>query len=787
MSRLRRAAAPARPAPERQRVEIEGVVQGVGFRPYVYRLAAELGVAGFVRNTGRGVLLELEGEGERVREVIARLAREAPPLARVERIRSTAIAPVGARAFVIGASTPAPAADAPVMADTATCAACLAELFDPGNRRFRYAFIACTGCGPRFTIVRATPYDRVRTTMRRFAMCARCRAEYEDPSDRRFHAEPNACPACGPTLRLVDARGGSGATADPIGAAAAALRGGQIVAIKGIGGFHLACRADEDGAVATLRARKRRDAKPFALMVADLAAARALAAIGDAEAGLLSGAERPIVLVRRRPGAAVANGVAPGLEQLGLMLPYTPLHHLLLTDVAVPLVMTSGNRGDEPIAYRNRDALRRLGDIADWVLLHDRPIQARSDDSVVRVVGDGVGRGPLLLRRARGYVPASLALPFDAPPLLACGADLKNAFCIASGRRAWVGPHAGDLHEYAAQQAYARSIAHCERLFGITPEVVAHDLHPDYRSTAYARGRAGVRHVAVQHHHAHFAACLAEHGERGQAVGAIFDGTGYGTDGTIWGGEFLVGDIRSCVRAAHLWPVRLPGGDRAVREPWRMACAWLIAAGDREPDVPASLAPRVDPQRWAAVAALVRSGVSAPWTSSIGRLFDAISALCGLCAEARYEGEAAILLEAHAGDRADREYPMPLVDGRDHPAGGVGARVLDAREAIRAVLRDLCDGVPVSVISARFHDALARAAVETCAGIARAHGLETVVFSGGVFQNRRLLERVVVRARAYGLRVLRPYQLPPNDGGIGYGQAAVAAAQCRGPASDGGR
>jgi hydrogenase maturation protein HypF len=732
----------------RVRVRVDGVVQGVGYRPFVHRLAGELQLAGSVRNDARGVEIEAEGAEEAVARFLALLADAAPPLAAVEAVRATDVAARGESGFVIGASG-AGAPAALVTPDAATCEDCLRELFDPADRRYRYPFTNCTNCGPRFTIVRGVPYDRPRTTMAGFALCAACRAEYEDPANRRFHAQPVACPQCGPRAWLEGAPGG-------VAEAGALLRAGAIVAVKGIGGFHLACRADDAAAVARLRARKHREEKPFALMARDLDAARRLVALGAPEAALLRSRARPIVLAPRRAGAAVAPAVAPRSRDLGVMLPYSPLHHLLLADARTPLVLTSGNVSDEPIAYENADALERLAPIADAVLLHDRPIHMRTDDSVARVVR---GR-PALLRRSRGYVPASLPLPGDVA-LLACGAELKSTFCVAKGGRAWVGHHIGDLRNAETLASFRSGVAHFERLFDVAPEVVAHDLHPDYLSTAYALERDGVELVGVQHHHAHLAACLAEHGVTGRAVGAIYDGTGYGTDGTAWGGEILAGDLRSFERVGSLPAVRLPGGDRAVREPWRMACAWLVAAGAGE-RAPRALAGVVAPGRWDAVRNLAERGVAAPETTSMGRLFDAVAALCGVRAQVSYEGQAAIELEARAA-----------VDERG--AYELGAD-LDARPLVLAIARDADAGTDPGVISARFHRAVGHATAEACAVAASDAGTQDVVLSGGVFQNALLLELTGARLEALGLRVLVPERLPANDGGIAYGQAAVAAA-----------
>jgi hydrogenase maturation protein HypF len=733
----------------RARARVEGTVQGVGFRPFVYRLAGELELAGWVLNDERGVLLEVEGAAESVEGFLRRLTGEAPPLAAVERVTAEEVSPTGERGFAIVASSRGGEAEAPVSPDSATCEDCLRELFDPGDRRYRYPFINCTNCGPRFTIVRGVPYDRPLTTMAGFSMCPACRAEYEDPADRRFHAQPNACPVCGPST-----------SADP-SAIVSALLSGAIVAVKGLGGYHLACRCDDEGVVAALRQRKHREDKPFALMAPDLDAARELVELTSAEEDLLVGRARPIVIARSRPDADVAPSVAPGSPDLGVMLPYTPLHHLLLRDVGQPLVMTSGNVSDEPIAYDDDDALDRLKGIADVFLAHDRPIHMRTDDSVVRATS----RGPLMLRRSRGYVPDSVALPVAAArPLVAYGAELKSTFCVAKGRRAWVSHHIGDLENWETLRSFREGIEHFERVFAVEPSVVAHDLHPDYLSTKDALEREGVEHVGVQHHHAHLAACLAEHREEGPAVGAIFDGTGYGLDGTVWGGELLVGDLCGFERSGWLWPVRMPGGAQAIREPWRMACAWLTAATEGKPAPPPAL--DVEPSKWATVADLAESGLASPTTTSMGRLFDAVAALCGVRSTVNYEGQAAAEFEAIADRGEQGAYPLPL--------GSDQTLVLDARETVVAALHDLEEGA--AVVSARFHNAVAAATAEACGRLAEARGLGSVVLSGGVFQNRLLLERTASALERAGLRVLVPRRLPPNDGGISYGQAAVAAA-----------
>ena len=782
----------------RLRVRVEGVVQGVGFRPHVYRLAEELGLDGFVLNDARGVLLEVEGSPATVERFLERLVADPPPLATIERVEPRELAPTGQRGFQIAPSRDAGEQSeirrqALVSPDTAPCAECLAEMRDLRDRRYRYPFINCTNCGPRFTIATGVPYDRPLTTMAGFVMCERCQTEYEDPGDRRFHAQPNACPECGPRARLLGPDGTERADgqlpADAVRAGAAILTGGAILAVKGVGGYHLACRADSQEAVAALRARKHREDRPFALMAPSVATAHALIELDAGAQALLEDRARPIVIARRRTGAGAAEAVAeavavaPNCPDLGVMLPYTPLHHLLLADLGELagepgkcLVMTSGNVSDEPIAYDDDDAVARLRPIADAFLVHDRPIHMRTDDSVVRQTA----AGPLTIRRSRGYVPDAIGLPVPASrPLLACGAELKSTFCVAKDEHAWVSHHIGDLKNFETLRSFREGAEHFQRLFAVTPEIIAHDLHPDYLSTGYALERAAgesqpIELIGVQHHHAHLAACLAEHGERGPAVGVIFDGSGHGTDGTVWGGELLVGDLCEFERAGNLRAVRLPGGDRAVNEPWRMACAWLTEAqaGSDLSTSPGALIELVTEERWETIARLSRSEL-APLTTSMGRLFDAVAALCGVRATVTYEGQAAIELEGIVDPGERGEYPIELTE-RD------GVLELDPRRAVLAVAREHAAGVPLGTVAARFHTGIAQATVEASQRIAGARGLDTVVLSGGVFQNRTLLESVVNRLRATGLRVLFPRRLPPNDGGISYGQAAVAAARLAG-------
>ena len=756
-------------------VRVEGIVQGVGFRPFVYSLATRLGLGGLVGNDVDGVFAEVEGDPAAVEAFLSLLARDAPPLARIERITTTAMRPDGTASFAIAPSEPGPLRRTLVSADTATCADCLAELGDPGDRRYGYPFINCTNCGPRFTIVRDVPYDRPLTTMAGFAMCERCAAEYHDPADRRFHAQPTCCPACGPRLTLLDPAG-TELSGPPLAAAANLLREGRVLAVKGLGGYHLAVDAASAEAAGTLRARKHREDKPFAVMVADLTAARRLCEVDETAAALLSSARRPIVLLPRRPQASIAAPVAPGNRQLGLMLPYTPLHHLLLRDVGRPLVLTSGNVSDEPIVYRDGEAAQRLAGIADAYLTHDRPIQIRTDDSVARVFR---GR-QAVLRRSRGYVPepVDVAIRFTRP-VLACGAELKNTFCLARGGHAFVSQHIGDLENAETLRSFTEGIEHFRRLFDITPEVVAHDLHPEYLSTKYAldladggRGGtadlAGAELVGVQHHHAHIASCLADNRVAGPVIGVAFDGTGYGTDGTIWGGEFLIADLAGFRRAGHLAPVPMPGGAAAIRQPWRMAAAYLDAVGPGGPPDGLDVARRNE-QRWASVLAMARRGVNSPVTSSAGRLFDAVAAILGVRDAINYEGQAAVELEQLADPGERGAYRAAIMPCEPFQAAGP--------DLVRAVTEDLAAGVSGPVVAARFHRGVAGLIRDGCLLLRERYGLSTVALSGGVFQNLLLLHAAAVLLEAHGFDVLVHSRVPCNDGGISLGQAVVAAAR----------
>jgi len=749
----------------RRSVRVTGTVQGVGFRPFVYSLAARLGLSGFVGNDSEGVFAEVEGDPAAVKEFLAAVERDAPPLARIDRIVSKTMQPNDSPGFTIAPSEPGARRTALVSADSATCADCLAELRDPADRRHAYPFINCTNCGPRFTIVADVPYDRPNTTMAAFAMCWRCAAEYHDPADRRFHAQPVCCPACGPRLGLRSPDGTPVAAGDPVAAAAGVLRDGRVLAVKGLGGYHLAVDARSEEAAAALRARKHREDKPFAVMAGSLAAARRLCEVDQAAARLLTSPGRPIVLMPRRPGT-VAGAVAPGNRQLGVMLPYTPLHHLLLEAVAGPVVITSGNISDEPIAYRDEDAFARLRGIADGFLTHDRAIHIRTDDSVVRAQR---GRA-MVIRRSRGYVPEPITVRARFPrPVLACGAELKNTFCLAKEDRAVVSHHIGDLENAATLRSFTEGIEHFGRLFGIEPQVVAYDLHPEYLSTKYALD-LDLDACGVQHHHAHIASCLADNGHDGPVIGVAFDGTGYGTDGTLWGGEFLIADLAGFQRAGHLAPVPVPGGAAAIRQPWRMAAAYLRAAFPGGPPPGLDVIKRNE-RNWAAVTSMAARGVNAPLSSSAGRLFDAVAALLSVRDTINYEGQAAVELEQLADPGETGSYRAAIT--------GQGPFLIDGAGLVRAATGELTEGAPAPLIAARFHNGVAALIEDGCALARERHGLRTVALSGGVFQNVLVAERAAARLEARGFRVLTHSRVPCNDGGISLGQAVVAGARDR--------
>ncbi len=744
-------------------------MQGVGFRPWVYRLAASNGIGGWVRNDAAGVTIEAFGPGASLDAFVSALQASPPPAARIAGFTCRAIEGRPASGFEIVASEPSADRRVSIPADLATCQDCLREINDPADRRYRYPFTNCTNCGPRFTIAVDIPYDRPNTTMAPFLMCAACRAEYSSPLDRRFHAQPNACPVCGPRLWLAGPDGRELASPDPIAAAAEGIARGSIVAVKGLGGFHLACDATSAAAVAELRLRKRRDEKPFAVMAANLAAAEDIARLNADERHLLLSVERPIVLARRRASAAIAPTVAPDNPLVGVVLPYTPLHHLLLAAAGRPLVMTSGNLSEEPLAYRNDEATARLAGIADLFLLHDREIDTRCDDSVARVIAGA----PVVLRRSRGYVPRGIAARGSfAEPVLACGALLKNTFCLGTDGTAYLGPHIGDLENLETFEAYAHAIDRMERFVGVRPAVIAHDLHPDYLSTRYALDRPEPLKIAVQHHHAHVSAAMAEHGLDGPVIGVAYDGTGLGTDGEAWGGEILVADYTRFSRVATFRPIRLAGGDLAVRQVWRQALALLDDAF--EGDAPLERFPlfsAVGTREVAVVRAMLAGRVNAPPAHGVGRYFDAVGALALGKAASTFEGQVALEWNLAADPDEDGQYEFAV-------SGGPAPFELDLRPAVRALAGDLMAAASPALVSARFHNTLAAATAALVALARRRAGNLPVVLTGGVFQNALLVERVT-RDVPPDTKVVRHEAVPPGDGGLALGQAVVASAVVR--------
>ncbi|MDI6769455.1 MAG: carbamoyltransferase HypF [Anaerolineales bacterium] len=812
-------------------LHITGIVQGVGFRPFVYSLAKRYTLTGWVRNTSAGVDIELDGTKPALDDFLFALKNELPPLARIDDLQATGHGPNGFTTFEILHSEAVAGAFQPISPDVSLCPDCLRELFDLKDRRYRYPFINCTNCGPRFTIITDIPYDRPNTTMAPFAMCPNCAAEYQNPLDRRFHAQPVACPVCGPGIWLerlnVQTFERSNVENDAIFEAQRLLAQGKIVAIKGLGGFHLACDATNSQAVTELRNRKLRVDKPFALMMPDLETVEKHCFVNDAERVLLESRQRPIVLLYRRPESNIAAEVAPRQDTLGVMLPYTPLHYLLFAPtnelhpssfifhpssftlhpssftlhpssfILHPLVMTSGNLSEEPIATDNDEARQRLASLADAFLMHNRDIRTRCDDSVVRTLeswhvdtfeGSNVltfkRANVYFLRRSRGYAPDPLQLPFDAPPLLATGAELKNTFCLTRERYAFLSHHIGDMQNYETLRSFEDGVAHFERLFRIQPEAIAHDLHPDYLSTRYALQRAELENLptfAVQHHHAHVAACMAEHGLRGESpvIGVAFDGTGYGEDGAIWGGEFLIADYASYQRLYHLAYFPLPGGDAAIRRPARTALALLWQLGLDWDERLAPVIDLCDEERMALRVQLER-GLNAPLTSSMGRLFDAAAALASVRQKVNYEAQAAIEFEALADERETGEYPFAV----NRPEASLRAlsRAVQPRPAIEALIADALGGTPVAVISARFHNGLAEMVREVCCRIRSESNINVIALSGGVWQNQLLLARTLARLQEEGFQVYIHRQAPPNDGGLAFGQAAVAIAKMQGTA-----
>jgi hydrogenase maturation protein HypF len=765
----------------RVQILVRGIVQGVGFRPYVFTLARRRALKGRVLNNATGVLIDVEGERHSIEQFIREIEAAPPPLSLIESVeRSVDLTPANFADFSIVASAPEGERFAPVSPDVATCADCLRELFDPQDRRYRYPFINCTACGPRFTIIEAVPYDRARTTMRDFGMCEDCRAEYENPLDRRFHAEPVACTACGPRLRLTDSAGREAALGpdggeDAISRVRRLLLDGKIVAVKGVGGFHLACDALDSEAVERLRRRKYREEKPFAMMAASAAVVRQYCFVSRAEEDLLSQETRPIVLLKKRPAVRLPEAVAPRLDTLGFMLPYSPLHHLLLENLERPLVMTSGNVSDEPICYEDSDALARLGDIADYFLLHDRRIHMRTDDSVVRAAEcqSAIRRSQsaIVLRRSRGYAPRPVRVAFRfGREVLACGAELKNTFCLARDRHAFLSHHVGDLENLETLRSYEEGVEHFKRLFQLRPEVVAYDLHPEYLSTKYALALDGIEtKIGVQHHHAHVASCMADNRIEGDVIGVAMDGLGFGSDGRLWGGEFFVANFAEAERVAHLEYVPLPGGAKAIREPWRMAAVYLQRAfGDEFLKLGLPAVQRINRSSWRALSGMIRAGENCPETSSVGRLFDAVAGILGVRDTTNYEGQAAIELEAMADPACARGYEFEVAEN---------GSIIKADKVIKGAAEDALDGVPPQTVSAKFHLGVARLIARVALRLKDERRLARVVLSGGVFQNVFLLGRACRLLEAEGFEVFTHGRVPTNDGGISLGQAAVANAR----------
>ena len=752
------------------RISVRGVVQGVGFRPFVYRLAHEHNLKGWVRNTSGNVEIEVEGDTKSVKNFLTDLEAKAPPLARIENVAITFYPPSGHTEFEICKSLSQDGKYQLVSPDIATCEDCQSEIFCLTDRRFRYPFTNCTNCGPRFTIIEDIPYDRPKTTMRNFQMCPQCQQEYDDPLDRRFHAQPNACPQCGPSLALVDSSGNPVACDDAIEAAGELLKAGRILALRGLGGFQLACDATNEEAINLLRSRKRRLSKPFAVMVATLEDIERHCLVSPQERKLLKSAECPIVLLSwKHSSSNVSPSVAPNLRYLGIMLPYTPLHHLLLRESAIPLVMTSGNLSEEPIAKDNDEALRRLGGIADYFLLHNRDIYARYDDSVSIV--EGV---PQVIRRARGFAPYPILLPFQSKQILACGAELKNTFCLTKEEHAFLSQHIGDMENEETLEHFGNTIELYKKLFRIAPEAIAYDMHPEYLSTKYAiqAGTAqGLSLIPVQHHHAHIVSCLVDNGVKGPVIGVAFDGAGYGTDGTLWGGEFLIADFHRFQRAGHLENVPLLGGEAAIRKPYRMALSYLHTLLAEDFSLEGLPMSKLDITALELLKQQLRRRINCPLTSSAGRLFDAVSAVAGVRDEIDYEAQAAIDLEMLALEEGNefegKCYPFSIGEHQ-------GVRVIKLGELFSAVVQDVKAQVTIPIISLKFHNTVAQMILEMGKLIAKETGITKIALSGGVFQNRLLLRLATAALQGEGFSVFTHHLVPCNDGGISLGQAVIA-------------
>lgn len=761
------------------RISVRGIVQGVGFRPFVYGLATKHSLKGWVCNTSEDVKIEIEGEANAIKQFQLELQTDTPPLAQIEDIAVSYHSTTGYNNFEIRHSITEEGKYQLISPDIATCHDCLNELLNPDDRRYRYPFINCTNCGPRFTIIEDIPYDRPKTTMRHFQMCSQCQVEYDNPMDRRFHAQPNACPECGPRLELFDARGKIVAGSDPIATTSQFLREGKIVAIKGLGGFLLACDASNKAAIETLRQRKKRPFKPFAIMVANMDEVKKHCYTSPEEEELLSSPQSPIVLLRWKVNSSVTPEVASNLKYLGVMLPYTPLHHILLRDTMLPLVMTSGNLSEEPIAKDNEEALKRLSGIADLFLIHNRDIYSRYDDSVAIVER----KTCQLIRRARSYAPSPIRLKFKAAQVLGCGAQMKNTFCLTKDNYAFLSQHIGDLENIETLEHFDNTISLYKKLFRIQPEIIAHDLHPDYLSTRYAMelGLSGIKLMPVQHHHAHIVSCMIDNGLETPVIGVSFDGTGFGNDGHIWGGEFLVADYQGFTRMGQLEYLPLPGGDAATRKPYRIAISYILsllgedilnnliskAMNHSQP----SCMQHISEVEIQVIKHQLENKLNSPLTSSMGRLFDAISALIGIRGIVHYEGQAAVELEmaAYVGKHASSEesYPYHIVEDQ-------GIKIVRLTDLLSAVVEDSAQNIAQSIISSRFHNTIAQIASTMCQQLADETGIRQVALSGGVFQNRLLLTKTITLLKNNSLKVFTHRQVPCNDGGISLGQAIVA-------------
>jgi len=752
----------------RRKISVRGVVQGVGFRPFVYQLAARHNLKGWVCNTSGDVKIDVEGEKATLDRFLADLERLSPPRASIESVQTADETVVGYESFEIQKSVSEEGEYQLVSPDIATCADCLEELLAPDDRRYHYPFTNCTNCGPRFTIIEDIPYDRPKTTMRSFKMCPQCQQEYDDPLDRRFHAQPNACPICGPSLQLTNSSGNIITADDTLAAAGELLREGRILAIKGLGGFLLACDATSDKAVQLLRERKGRPAKPLAIMLATIEEVEEHCQVSPAEEALLKSPQCPIVLLRWKAESSASSEVAPKLNYLGVMLPYTPLHHLLLRETGLPLVMTSGNLSEEPIAKDNDEAIRRLQGIVDYFLMHNRDIYARYDDSVTMVERDK----PQLIRRARGYAPHPIHLPFKTKQILACGAELKNTFCLTRNEHAFLSQHIGDMENLETLEHFGTAVELYKRLFRIQPEIVAYDMHPEYLSTKYAKAMAdestGITFVPVQHHHAHIASCLADNGLQEPVIGVALDGTGFGSDGCIWGGEFLIADYRGFERLGHFQYLPLPGGAAAIKKPYRMAISYLFSLlGEDSLNQNLPFLNQVDSLEVDIIKKQIEKDINSPLTSSCGRLFDAVSALIGLRDRIDYEAQAAIELEMVANESEAGSYPFSIIEQK-------GINIICFDEMFLAIIADLNKRISLSSISMKFHRTLAQMVEQMCQRLAGGTGIKKVALSGGVFQNRLLLGLTVEALEKAGFRVLTHNEVPANDGGISLGQAVIA-------------